>query len=136
MPKDSVKIRSPGSPAAARASASPGALSWQGRRARRHLGPQRRDAEEGGEGTQGAGSGESIALDVADQQAVARAADEIVKRHGRIDILVNSAGINHPKRSFRNVSIDGWDQIVAINLSGMFYCCTRCCPACASARTA
>ncbi len=69
-----------------------------------------------------AGSGESIALDVADQQEVAKGAAEIARRHGRVDILINSAGINHPKRNFRNVSIDGWNQIVAINLSGMFYC--------------
>ena len=69
-----------------------------------------------------AGSGEVIALDVADQKEVANAAAAIQKRHGRIDILINSAGINHPKRNFRNVSIDGWNQIVAINLSGMFYC--------------
>ncbi len=69
-----------------------------------------------------AGSGESIALDVADQQEVAKAGAEIAKRHGRVDVLINSAGINHPKRNFRNVSIDGWNQIVAVNLSGMFYC--------------
>jgi NADP-dependent 3-hydroxy acid dehydrogenase YdfG len=69
-----------------------------------------------------AGSGETISLDVSDQKEVARGAAEIAKRHGRIDILINSAGINHPKRNFRNVSIDGWNQIVAVNLSGMFYC--------------
>jgi NADP-dependent 3-hydroxy acid dehydrogenase YdfG len=69
-----------------------------------------------------AGSGESIALDVSDQQEGAKAAAEIAKRHGRVDVLINSAGINHPKRNFRNVSIDGWNQIVAVNLSGMFYC--------------
>jgi NADP-dependent 3-hydroxy acid dehydrogenase YdfG len=76
-----------------------------------------------------AGSGEAIALDVSDQKEVSRAAQEILKRRGRIDILVNSAGINHPKRNFRNVSIDGWDQIVAINLSGLFYCCQAVLPA-------
>ena len=70
-----------------------------------------------------AGSGEAISLDVADQKEVARAAQAILKRHGRIDILINSAGINNPRRSFRNVSVEAWDQIVAINLSGMFYCC-------------
>ena len=70
-----------------------------------------------------AGSGESIALDVADQAEVARAAQAILKRHGRIDILINSAGINSPKRNFKNVSLDTWNQIVAVNLSGMFYCC-------------
>ena len=69
-----------------------------------------------------AGSCETIALDVGDQNEVARAGAEIAKRHGRIDVLINSAGINHPKRNFRNVSIDGWNQIVQINLSGMFYC--------------
>jgi NADP-dependent 3-hydroxy acid dehydrogenase YdfG len=70
-----------------------------------------------------AGSCESIALDVAEKEEVARAAQAILKRHGRIDILVNSAGLNNPKRNFRNVSLDTWDQIVAVNLSGMFYCC-------------
>jgi len=75
-----------------------------------------------------AGSGEAISLDVAEQAEVARAAAQIVKRLGRIDILVNSAGINVPKRNFRNVSVDGWDQIVAINLSGTFYCCQAVLP--------
>ncbi|MDQ5849194.1 MAG: SDR family oxidoreductase [Pseudomonadota bacterium] len=65
---------------------------------------------------------EAIALDVGDKAQVAKVAAEIEKRHGRIDILVNSAGINLPQRNFRNVSAEGWDQIVAINLSGMFYC--------------
>jgi NAD(P)-dependent dehydrogenase (short-subunit alcohol dehydrogenase family) len=65
---------------------------------------------------------EAIACDVGAKDSVAKAAAEIHKRHGKIDILVNSAGINLPKRSFRDVTNDGWDQIVAINLSGMFYC--------------
>ena len=65
---------------------------------------------------------ETIALDVSRKEQVQKAAREILKRHRKIDILVNSAGINLPQRSFRNVSVDGWDQIVAVNLSGMFYC--------------
>ncbi len=76
-----------------------------------------------------AGSGEAIALDVADQKEVANAAAAILRRHERIDILVNSAGINTPKRNFRDVSVESWDQIVAINLSGMFYCCHAVLPA-------
>ena len=68
------------------------------------------------------GSCEAISLDVSDQREVAKAGAEMQKRHGRVDILINSAGINHPKRNFRSVSIDGWNQIVAVNLSGMFYC--------------
>jgi len=70
-----------------------------------------------------AGSGEAIATDVADQKEVAKTAAALLKRLGRIDILVNSAGINSPKRNFHNVSLESWDQIVAINLSGSFYTC-------------
>jgi len=65
---------------------------------------------------------EAIACDVGDKKQVAAAAAEIEKRHGRVDLLVNSAGINVPQRNFHNVTNEGWDQIVAINLSGMFYC--------------
>ena len=64
------------------------------------------------------GSCEAIALDVGSKQAVAKAAERI----GRVDILVNSAGINDPKRNFFNVSTEARDRIVGINLSGMFYC--------------
>src|SRR5438552_57417 len=70
-----------------------------------------------------AGKGEAIAMDVSDQKEVAKAAAAILKRHGRIDILVNSAGVNSPKRNFRNVSVETWDQIVGINFSGTFYSC-------------
>jgi NAD(P)-dependent dehydrogenase (short-subunit alcohol dehydrogenase family) len=65
---------------------------------------------------------EAIACDVGDKKQVAAAAAEIHKRHGRVDILVNSAGINLPQRNFHDVTNEGWDQIVAVNLSGMFYC--------------
>ena len=72
---------------------------------------------------------EAIALDVSDRQAVAATAKKILRKHGRIDILVNSAGINLPQRNFRNVSVEGWDEIVAINLSGTFYPCHAVLPA-------
>jgi NADP-dependent 3-hydroxy acid dehydrogenase YdfG len=64
------------------------------------------------------GSCEAIALDVSNKDAVRQAAERI----GRVDILVNSAGINDPRRNFFNVSTEAWDRIVGINLSGMFYC--------------
>ena len=72
---------------------------------------------------------ETIALDVSSKEEVQKAARELVKRHGAVDILVASAGINMPQRNFRNVSLDGWDQIVAVNLSGMFYCVHSVLPA-------
>ena len=72
---------------------------------------------------------ETIALDVSSKEEVQKAARELVRRHGAVDILVTSAGVNLPQRNFRNVSIDGWDQVVAINLSGMFYCVHSVLPA-------
>lgn len=69
------------------------------------------------------GNVEGTLLDVSDKKAVAATAADIEKRHGRIDILVNSAGTNLGKRNFNNVSAEGWDEVVAINLSGLFYCC-------------
>jgi len=72
-----------------------------------------------------AGSCETIALDVADQKAVVQAAADIEKRRGRIDILVTSAGTNigGGKRNFATMTPDGWDDVVRINLNGLFYCC-------------
>jgi NADP-dependent 3-hydroxy acid dehydrogenase YdfG len=71
------------------------------------------------------GEAEAIQLDVADRKAVFAAAGDIEKRHGRIDILVTSAGTNisGPKRNFKTMSAEGWDDVVAINLNGLFYCC-------------
>ncbi|MCX7141170.1 MAG: SDR family oxidoreductase [Proteobacteria bacterium] len=78
---------------------------------------------------QALGSAEVLQLEVSDKKAVAKAGEDILRRHGRIDILINSAGTNLPKRSFSNVSVEGWDEVVAINLNGLFYCCQAVLPA-------
>lgn len=70
-----------------------------------------------------AGSVEAQRLDVADRDAVVRAAGTIEAKHGRIDILVNSAGTNLARRSFAAMAIEGWDEVVAANLTGVFNCC-------------
>jgi NADP-dependent 3-hydroxy acid dehydrogenase YdfG len=71
-----------------------------------------------------AGSAEALLLDVADKKAMLEAAAAIEKRHGRIDILVASAGTNIAggKRNLDTMSPEGWDEVVAINLNGLFYC--------------
>ena len=71
------------------------------------------------------GSAEAVLLDVSDKTAVAAAAADIERRHGRIDILVNSAGTNigGGKRNLATMTLEGWDDVVAANLSGLFYCC-------------
>ena len=75
------------------------------------------------------GSAEAILLDVADKKAVKAAADAILAKHGRIDILVNSAGTNATQRNFDVVTVEAWDDVVAINLSGLFYCVHAVLPA-------
>jgi NADP-dependent 3-hydroxy acid dehydrogenase YdfG len=68
-------------------------------------------------------SAEALVVDVGDGAAVRAASAEIERRHGRIDILVNSHGINPTKRHYENLSFEDWDSTVRINLSGMFYTC-------------
>jgi NADP-dependent 3-hydroxy acid dehydrogenase YdfG len=62
------------------------------------------------------------ALDVADPEQVNVVAEGILARHGKVDILVNSAGLNVPNRFWRNQTIDGWNQVIRINVDGTFYC--------------
>jgi NAD(P)-dependent dehydrogenase (short-subunit alcohol dehydrogenase family) len=68
------------------------------------------------------GVAEAIPLDVSVAADVETAAGEIVKRHGRIDLLVNSAGINVTKRRWDDLELEGWDKVVDINLNGVLYC--------------
>ena len=75
------------------------------------------------------GSARAVLLDVADKAAVKAVASDILAEHGRIDILVNSAGTNATARNFDVVTTDAWDDVVAINLSGLFYCCHAVLPA-------
>ena len=77
----------------------------------------------------GIGSAEALLLDVADKHAVQAAAQGILAKHGRIDMLINSAGTNATQRSFEVVTTDAWDDVVNINLNGSFYCVHAVLPA-------
>ena len=59
-------------------------------------------------------------LDIADVEAVNNVADDILERHGRIDILVNSAGLNKPNRRWRDITDESWSTIIEVNLNGAF----------------
>ena len=67
------------------------------------------------------GRAEVETLDVSDPEAVKQVADGIISRHGRVDILLNSAGLNTPTRLWKNQTVDGWRDVVGINLDGSFY---------------
>ena len=63
----------------------------------------------------------AVQADVADWNAVQRLVGETIKHFGTVDILVNNAGIitSHPLTEF---PIEDWDRVIAVNLSGPFYC--------------
>ncbi len=64
----------------------------------------------------------TIALDVADKGAVLRVAGEIQSSLERVDILVNSAGINFPKRFWKETDGETFEKVVAVNLNGATFC--------------
>ncbi len=66
---------------------------------------------------------EGEVLEVTDPEAVQRVHDVIVARHGRVDVLVNNAGIaisNHPAET---MSDEVWKKVIDVNLNGVFWCC-------------
>lgn len=69
-----------------------------------------------------AGSVSALALDVADAAAVRAVAQQIEASHGRVDILVNSAGVNVPKRFWDHTDAATFAAVTAINLNGAAYC--------------
>ena len=60
--------------------------------------------------------------DVSDPQQVATAFDELVEQHGRLDVLVNNAGIAGPTAAVEDVAIADWKQTLGVDLDGPFYC--------------
>jgi NADP-dependent 3-hydroxy acid dehydrogenase YdfG len=69
-----------------------------------------------------AGSLAAMPLDVADAAAIARVAAAIESRHGGVDILVNSAGVNVPRRFWSQTDAAAFANVVAINLNGAAAC--------------
>ncbi len=74
------------------------------------------------------GSAAVMPVDVTDSGAVQAVAEAIGAEHGRLDILVNSAGLNLPARHWAEVTAEGWDQVVTTNLSGAAYCIAAALP--------
>jgi 2,3-dihydro-2,3-dihydroxybenzoate dehydrogenase len=72
------------------------------------------------------GQARVLELDVSDQGQAARAIDSIVQDWGRLDVLVNAAGIASSGRTSRGPVIDiaekDWDRLLDVNLLGTVYC--------------
>lgn len=69
------------------------------------------------------GAVHGVALDVSDAKAVEAAVAETVKVLGKIDILVNSAGITGATQPVIGYPIDSWLKVMDVNVNGLFYCC-------------
>ncbi len=63
------------------------------------------------------------AVDVSDNAQVEAAAKATRAALGRIDILINSAGITGATVPVKDFPIDSWLQVIAVNLTGAFFCC-------------
>ncbi len=70
----------------------------------------------------GAPSPSFVKLDVRDAASVSKTFHEIAQSRGRIDILVNSAGVREISEPLDLDPAD-WDKVIAVDLSGTFYCC-------------
>lgn len=64
----------------------------------------------------------AVHADVRSPSDVERAVDQVAISEGRIDVLVNSAGIREIGDVY-TMATDEWDNVIAVNLSGTFYCC-------------
>lgn len=66
--------------------------------------------------------------DVADADQVDSMFDEIQERYGRLDILINNAGIAGPVANLEDISKEDWDRTIAVNLNAQFYVTRRAIP--------
>jgi 2-dehydro-3-deoxy-L-rhamnonate dehydrogenase (NAD+) len=67
-------------------------------------------------------------VDVASAESVRRATTSALEKHGRIDILIANAGIAGPNLKSWEYPLDTWKQVIDINLTGVFLCCSAVIP--------
>ncbi len=74
---------------------------------------------------QESGAGERalcVPTDVAKQDSVKALFAAVKQKWGRVDCLFNNAGVNAPGSSFEELTLEKWQYVVDINLTGMFLC--------------
>jgi 3-oxoacyl-[acyl-carrier protein] reductase len=72
-------------------------------------------------------SSRGVSVDVTSQDSVQAAVAQTLK-HGDIDVLVNSAGITGPNMKVWDYPLADWEQVMAINVNGLFLCCREVVP--------
>lgn len=69
-----------------------------------------------------------LAADVADEPSIAGAVAEAAGRFGRLDVLVNSAGITGPNAPLESYGADDWRRVMDVNINGTFFACKAAVP--------
>jgi meso-butanediol dehydrogenase/(S,S)-butanediol dehydrogenase/diacetyl reductase len=69
----------------------------------------------------------SVAGDLVREETAQRLAQEAVSAFGRIDVLINNAGI-HFVRDITDMTVQEWDRLMEVNLKSMFLCCKHVIP--------
>ncbi len=64
---------------------------------------------------------------VADYYDTERVLQEILAEHGRVDVLVNNAGVNRD-RTLIKMTKEEWDTVIGVDLNSLFYVCKQICP--------
>lgn len=77
----------------------------------------------------GGGSALPIVADVTDWNSLVAMTERVVGHFGGVDILVNNAGIEGPPRLLADLPVEQWDEVLGVNLKGMFLCCKAVLPA-------
>ena len=67
----------------------------------------------------------TVQVDVTRHDSVVQAVQQTAPR---VDALVNSAGITGPNTPLANYPVDAWQQVMAVNINGIFHCCREIVP--------
>lgn len=84
------------------------------------LGRRREALEETAAGARAETERVILPVDVADRAAVSEAIRQVEERWPKVDLLVNNAGLNTPRRALEDIAPEDWDHVVAVNLTGAF----------------
>jgi 3-oxoacyl-[acyl-carrier protein] reductase len=80
---------------------------------------------------QAGGEAIAVAVDVTSPEKTRFMAEAALKQYGRINVLVNNAGLYSAlkKKSFMDIDAEEWDRVMAVNLKGLFLCAKAVYPA-------
>jgi NAD(P)-dependent dehydrogenase (short-subunit alcohol dehydrogenase family) len=78
--------------------------------------------------TKNGGNAIGITADVSKEADVAGMVAQTLEQLHHVDLLVNSAAVNLPYREVTDVTMDDWNWIMGVNLTGIFLCCKAVLP--------